>query len=599
MSLGLQKAYIFNDPDKFVYDETKVEIVGNVARLKLIENEATYSQDYSSATGFNYDSALAEFVAGVLRQKDQRAANALVGATYTSSKNLNWALTGTLAATDVGTPVLSGGKLVCLGGGNNGVRYDGVPEVGTSAGNIGAVRFRYTPNYSGSPAANYSLIEFSPTSGNNSRAVLFHASTGTLRLTAYTSVGTVKHSAAVFSAVPWSPVAGTEYEFEMNWDTLAGIVRLFVNGVLIGSMPVSSYDRGTSATRMHVGAGTVYLATDGSFNDVQVFSAVQHTAGYTPGYTVPENVYLASVAELPEFENVATGKFLEILSFSSSDTATPRYSFEVGQSGTFVYWNGSAWVASNGSYAQANDAATVAANIASLSVADEDFLLVKVHFQSSNTQQAVSFTALEILESTDYSTEPQLITPEERFAAGELTSFEHVASIPAGTEIRYILEIESAKKYWNGVLWSDSDGSFEKSNTMQEVEDNLLKAIDEESYVKLLVLLKTEDDSVTPELTSATFTYDADAGGERGFYDSILGFIGAESLTDEEFESIEVETPDYNQETYLALRAILEGRENVSDQVKRLESFFIAKGVSVSSSTIPAPASNIFLGSGL
>lgn len=86
----------------------------------------------------------------------------------------------------------------------------------------------------------------------------------------------------------------------------------------------------------------------------------------------------------------------------------------------------------------------------------------------------------------------------------------------------------------------------------------------------------------------------------RDFLDAILAFINSESLTDEEFEGIDLDAQAYNKETYLALRSVLEARENVSDQVKRLKLYFIARGVDVSSTPgVPTPNSNIFLGSAL
>lgn len=87
----------------------------------------------------------------------------------------------------------------------------------------------------------------------------------------------------------------------------------------------------------------------------------------------------------------------------------------------------------------------------------------------------------------------------------------------------------------------------------------------------------------------------------RDFLDAILEFINAESLTDEEFEGIELTgDPEYTKETYLALRAVLEGREQVSNEVKKLKLYFIAKGIDLSGSpTIPTPNSNIFIGSPL
>lgn len=87
----------------------------------------------------------------------------------------------------------------------------------------------------------------------------------------------------------------------------------------------------------------------------------------------------------------------------------------------------------------------------------------------------------------------------------------------------------------------------------------------------------------------------------RDFLDSILEFIGCESLTDEEFQTISLtEPPAYTSEAYDALKTVLQARENVSDQVKRLKFYFIAKGVDLSgTSPVKKPVSHIFIGSEL
>jgi len=84
----------------------------------------------------------------------------------------------------------------------------------------------------------------------------------------------------------------------------------------------------------------------------------------------------------------------------------------------------------------------------------------------------------------------------------------------------------------------------------------------------------------------------------RNFLDSILSEIDSESLTDNEFDSMDpVPTVQaYNTEIYNVLKAILQSREGVSGQLKRLQSLFIAKGVDL---TAPArdASSQIFFGS--
>lgn len=85
----------------------------------------------------------------------------------------------------------------------------------------------------------------------------------------------------------------------------------------------------------------------------------------------------------------------------------------------------------------------------------------------------------------------------------------------------------------------------------------------------------------------------------RDFLDEILAFIGSESLTDIEFESIDPMPPHaYVLETYQALKTVLETREGVSGQLKRLKAYFIGKGVDVDERA-RTPSSQIFVGSPL
>lgn len=84
----------------------------------------------------------------------------------------------------------------------------------------------------------------------------------------------------------------------------------------------------------------------------------------------------------------------------------------------------------------------------------------------------------------------------------------------------------------------------------------------------------------------------------RDFLDAILDFIGSESLTDAEFATIDPALlPDYTKEVYEALKLVLEGRDSVSGQGKKLKLYFIAKGVDLTgASPTHRPASNILFG---
>lgn len=83
----------------------------------------------------------------------------------------------------------------------------------------------------------------------------------------------------------------------------------------------------------------------------------------------------------------------------------------------------------------------------------------------------------------------------------------------------------------------------------------------------------------------------------RAILNAILSFIGAESLTDDEFDAIDIEDEDSNQERYEALLAILVARESVTDMAARLEYYYLAKGIAFGSADVGN--SNIFVGSEL
>ena len=83
----------------------------------------------------------------------------------------------------------------------------------------------------------------------------------------------------------------------------------------------------------------------------------------------------------------------------------------------------------------------------------------------------------------------------------------------------------------------------------------------------------------------------------RNFLDSILIFIGATSLTDDEFNTVTASLPLYNQATYNDLSKILAERESISDMQDKLLAFYKAKGFDVSAAD--TGKSNILFGSPL
>src|SRR5690606_17237049 len=118
------------------------------------------------------------------------------------------------------------------------------------------------------------------------------------------------YSAQIIGAA-WNPTAGTTYEIELVLDTQNGVCRLFIDGVLHGTLG-STFTRSNTATRLYVGSNAVYTPCDASFEDLIFFSNVQHTANYSPGYTVPEKIYLGSTVALPPFTYTGLGTIIAV-----------------------------------------------------------------------------------------------------------------------------------------------------------------------------------------------------------------------------------------------------------------------------------------------
>jgi hypothetical protein len=83
--------------------------------------------------------------------------------------------------------------------------------------------------------------------------------------------------------VPWSPVAGTEYEIEVNYDFTGGATRIFIDGVQHDATVTTTFTRSAGdALYLVLGSysGGNSFPADCSYDDVAVFNAVKHTAPF-------------------------------------------------------------------------------------------------------------------------------------------------------------------------------------------------------------------------------------------------------------------------------------------------------------------------------
>lgn len=86
----------------------------------------------------------------------------------------------------------------------------------------------------------------------------------------------------------------------------------------------------------------------------------------------------------------------------------------------------------------------------------------------------------------------------------------------------------------------------------------------------------------------------------RDFANDAFDFINTETLTDSEAEMLNELLPaTYTREVFLNFKEILETRDNVSTNVKKLKHLFLSQGANVESEKTYKPKSNIFIGARL
>lgn len=351
--------------------------------FSLYATSAFFTEGFDSSTGFTFDTTKSEITGGLLQQKDTRPTDATFGATYTSVIDGSWG-GGTLTGTGTGSPTITGNKLDLSGGTNKYVSYDA--NLNADSQQVGTIKFKLTPDYTGFPAATQTLFVITEADANNDNEIAVEQVTGgainvrlrneTGSLLSYTNQGS------------FNAISGNTYEFELNWDLTTGATRLFIDGVQKGSTITTTGTRDANIGLLRIGAA---LSGTGSpdflMEDLVVFSTVQHTANYTPGYTLNDTIYLEDLITLPAFTYSGTGDIKQFTAFATTQTGSQKYNID-GQ-----YHNGTSWVTSDDSLAQMNTVAEINTNIATLGA--KDTLTLKTRWSvASNTQESVNTLTL-------------------------------------------------------------------------------------------------------------------------------------------------------------------------------------------------------------
>ena len=506
-----ETSVVYDTPANFTFDPTKIEISGGLARLLPEPVTVVALEPFSNSAG-HVLSAGAEIVGGLVRSKAQTAATELFRALYSAAPSFDaeFAL-GSKVGTGTGSPVVTAGKLDLRGGTKKFVDYPAASNA--PSGNTGCIEFDLTPDYSGAPVGATQFFVSIGTEGSAPNFVAVHhdATSGNLRIAMNDSAGASK---TVILGAWTTNVAGTTYRFSLNFDTNSGVAarRLFIGGAQFGTTNTTAFTRSGSGTIVRLGnsafvaGGSASFASKFQIDNVRIFSTVQRTVNYTPAAV--GDVYIEATDTLPVVTHSGVGPILSLDAFAATEGGTPRYTIGV-DGGSFMYWTGSAWAVSDGTFAQSSTAANVNANLGTLPGANGAGTIERrVHFPAGNVQASVDLLSTDYTAEVGYWTDDPTIVTNSGVETDGLESFSSVEAAVGSDAVGWIACVSAVDYWFDGAAWATSDGSFAESNTAAEVETNKAALDLTAGFVlKWKAVLHSDDGTTRPSVTSHAYGY--------------------------------------------------------------------------------------------
>jgi hypothetical protein len=481
------------------YDSNLIQILGSTFKLKLQEIDVDFTEYFENDTGFTYNFLYAEFISGLVRQKDQRPTNSIIASTFTNSLDASIGADGISLTHGInGSPSLDSGKLLCdyiVNSGQNGIYYND-SQIGVLSGNWVA-KFTYIPGYTTTPPENINIFAISEISGTANQIVIFNSPSGNnLRITANGL------SADTFDT--WTPTSGVPYIFEIH--CINNQISLYIDDQKIGATKTITPGQGTDAVRVWLGAYTgIYNVSSGSFDNFILYS----TASQSSSYTIPEYAYLETNIILPLMQYIGDGFIKLFNSLSLIYGGSPKILLDIGESGNNLYWDGAAWTISDNTYSQATDLSTFNANATTLPVDGETEGRFTIVFPDSNTLSYVSELTANMKIEQYPITNPKLVFTDT-FTAEALLTFLSNFTFSGNDNVTFTITKDNVERYYNSG-WMVSNGTYSQSNILTEIQNNLSTFFTDTelgSYISINVFLHSENGITSPDLTDITITYD-------------------------------------------------------------------------------------------
>ena len=330
------------------------------------------------------------------------------GARFDTNLNLNWG-NGSLIGTPSGA-VITDGRLDLRG--NN--KYLELSATGNaSSSQKGSVKFMFTPNYSGNPAA---LVSFFSIFGHNASIdndlMLYHDTDGQMHIFCGDKDGNQIFDVGL---AVWNPTNGSEYEFELDYNITDGATALFINGIKIGSTITTTGERSNNITVMRLGGNYNGAAfCNGYFRNLLITNDVQHTSNYTPGYTIPaqaQSFPTDSPAILPKgmANQLPTTGLVSMIANSQVPNGTDIKMVIVKADGNAYYHNGSSWVQSTGASESNSISSLTSAILEALNLSDGE--VIEFYFYLVSTGNATPVLVNLTITAHQYLPNNDEITP--------------------------------------------------------------------------------------------------------------------------------------------------------------------------------------------
>ena len=479
----------FSTSSDYTYDSDKIEFTGGVAQLKLNDNPSQeFRQDCDSDSGFTYESDKILFDSNFIKQRNQRKANCTCGATWSSSVNLSFG-DGPLDPIYNSGAVITNNRLDLTIGGGSIIRFNA--DGNADMQQVGALRIKITPNYSGFPSTAQYICSIARSPSDNRNLIrVHHDPNGNLYFLIKSSTG-----ATIFQAGlgEWSPTSGQTYKFLITWDLNNGVSKVYIDDSQFGSTQTQTGTRDSNINTLEF-SGNYYA------EDLEIFTA-------NPGlgdYTVPEADYVETVVIFPDFTYNGPGSIVSLDDFYAADFDEIHYTIE-GK-----YWDGSSWVASDDSYSQSNTYSEIDSHIDSLSVAGQTSITIKAIFPNSNDQGMINYITISYTGQKYFTDHPSIEINEQLIGTvviGGWNSFNAIVNVPGNDRVTFVLSDDNGStwKYWNGSSWVTSPG-YSQSNIYSDINDNISSFPISEG-LKIKIYLHSDDGTTTPSIDSLTVNY--------------------------------------------------------------------------------------------